>query len=78
MAAEPARRGPGVIKRLVPSWRREAIRTTLWVVPAAMVVAAIGLFAITYQLDSQVAAGDYADSRGWAILRQVRMPLARC
>ena len=32
-------------------WRREALRTTLWVVPLVLVLAGVGLFAVTYQLD---------------------------
>ena len=32
-------------------WRREALRTNLWVVPLAEVVGAIALFAITAALD---------------------------
>ena len=43
---------------LVPSygylesdWRREAIRTNLWVVPAAVTAAALVLFAVTYSVD---------------------------
>jgi len=31
----------------VSGWRREALRTTLWVVPATMVVGAVALFALT-------------------------------
>jgi uncharacterized membrane protein len=51
---------------MLPSWRREAFRTTLWIVPATMVAVAVLLFAITYQLDSKVAAGDM-QVPGWAI-----------
>jgi uncharacterized membrane protein len=51
---------------VLPSWRREAIRTTLWIVPATMVALAVGLFAITYQLDSRVAAGTM-QLPAWAI-----------
>ena len=42
----------------VPDWRREALRTTLWVVPAAMVLGAVALFAATYALDRAAFAGD--------------------
>lgn len=31
--------------------RREAARTTLWLVPSLMVAMAVGLFAITYTVD---------------------------
>jgi uncharacterized membrane protein len=55
-----------VLRRVLPSWRREAFRTTLWIVPATMVVFAVALFAVTYQFDSQVAAGDMRVP-GWAI-----------
>jgi uncharacterized membrane protein len=37
--------------------RREAIRTTLWIVPSAMVVLAVVLFAATYSLDRLSANG---------------------
>jgi uncharacterized membrane protein len=56
----------GVLIRRVPGWRREALRTTLWVVPTATVVVALLLFALTYQLDSRVADGSMA-LPGWAI-----------
>ncbi len=36
------------------AWRREALRTTLWVVPALLVIAAVGLFVCTYQVDERV------------------------
>ena len=39
--------------RLSP-WRWEALRTTLWVVPLVLVLAGVGLFAVTYQLDQYV------------------------
>jgi uncharacterized membrane protein len=32
-------------------WRREALRTTLWVVPALLCLAAVALFAVTYTVD---------------------------
>jgi uncharacterized membrane protein len=42
----------------VPSaWRREALRTNLWLVPTAEIVAAVGLFAVTYLLDRNAAEG---------------------
>jgi uncharacterized membrane protein len=51
---------------LLPSWRREALRTTLWVVPAIMTLGAVLLFVITYALDRAVAAGRLS-LPGWAI-----------
>jgi uncharacterized membrane protein len=42
----------------VPGWRRESLRTTLWLVPTVLVVAAVALFVVTYALDKAVAAGD--------------------
>ena len=35
----------------LPSWRREELRTTLWLVPAALVAGAVVLFVVTYELD---------------------------
>ncbi len=43
--------------RRVPGWRREALRTTLWLVPTLMVVAAAALFVATYALDRAAADG---------------------
>ncbi len=43
-------RGPS----LLPPWRREALRTTLWFVPLILLVAAVGLFLITYAVDHHV------------------------
>ncbi len=41
-----------------PGWRREALRTTLWVIPTALVLLAVVLFAITNTLDHRAANGD--------------------
>jgi len=41
-------------RRWLPSWRREALRTTLWLVPALMVVLIVVLFAVTYLLERAV------------------------
>jgi uncharacterized membrane protein len=41
----------------LPSWRREALRTTLWLVPAVLVMLIVGLFAITYALDQAAYHG---------------------
>jgi uncharacterized membrane protein len=35
-------------------WRREALRTTLWVVPVSLVLVAVALFLVTYQIDHHV------------------------
>ena len=51
---------------MLDPWRREALRTTLWVVPAAMVAAAILLFGVTYGLDRAIANGRLS-LPGWAI-----------
>ena len=41
-------------------WRRESLRTTLWVVPAVEVALAVGLFVVTYALDRAAYRGDIA------------------
>jgi len=38
----------------LPAWRREALRTTLWLVPTVLVTAAVALFALTLELDQLV------------------------
>ncbi len=43
--------------RRAPGWRREALRTTLWLVPTVMVVAVSALFAVTYAVDRAAADG---------------------
>ena len=54
--------------RLLPhlsEWRRERLRTTLWVVPTIEVVAAVALFALTYALDrAAVPPRPHASRRG--------------
>ena len=40
------------------AWRRENLRTTLWLVPAVLVLLAGALFALTYSLDRAVYRGD--------------------
>jgi uncharacterized membrane protein len=55
-----------MLRNRVPGWRREALRTTLWVVPTTTVVFALALFIVTYQLDLRVAAGSLT-LPGWAI-----------
>lgn len=45
------------LSRWLPSWRREALRTTLWLVPAALVVLAVALFAGTDAIDRAAYRG---------------------
>ncbi len=45
-------------------WRRELLRTTLWLVPSVEVLVAVALFAITYQIDRSAYRGDI-DLPGW-------------
>ena len=59
-------RGSGGRRPVLDPWRREALRTTLWVVPAAMVAAAILLFGVTDGLDRAIANGRLS-LPGWAI-----------
>lgn len=59
-------RGASGRRPLLAPWRREALRTTLWVVPAVMVAAAVLLFAVTYGLDRAIANGSMS-LPGWAI-----------
>ena len=47
-------------------WRREVLRTNLWLVPAVEVVAAVVLFAVTYALDRAAFAGDFG-LPGWVL-----------
>jgi uncharacterized membrane protein len=46
--------------------RREVLRTNLWLVPAAEVVAAVAFFAATYALDRAAFAGDFG-LPGWVL-----------
>jgi uncharacterized membrane protein len=39
-------------------WRRETLRTTLWLVPTLQVVVAIALFIVTYSIDRMAYDGD--------------------
>src|SRR5574340_1123393 len=45
---------------LEADWRREALRTNLWLVPAIEAMIAVGLFAATHGLDRAVYSGDIA------------------
>jgi uncharacterized membrane protein len=50
-----------VIRRFhVSGHHKELLRTNLWLVPALLVVAAIGLFVITYALDQAAFDGDFS------------------
>ena len=50
----------------VTGWRREALRTTLWLVPSTMILLAVVLFAITYRIDWKIATGDLS-LPSWAV-----------
>jgi uncharacterized membrane protein len=45
-------------------WRREDLRTTLWVVPAIEIAIAVALFVVTYELDRAAYHGD-VDLPAW-------------
>ena len=47
-------------------WRRETMRTTLWLVPTVLVILAVGLFALTYSVDQAAYRGDLT-LPGWVI-----------
>ncbi|HLZ31583.1 MAG TPA: DUF2254 domain-containing protein [Chloroflexota bacterium] len=77
---QPAR-GRGSL--LVPLSRssREAIRTNLWALPSFMVVLIVGLFAVTYGIDAQAAAGvlvlpAWLSSGGPDVARQILIAIA--
>ncbi|HXQ91187.1 MAG TPA: DUF2254 domain-containing protein [Acidimicrobiales bacterium] len=38
-------------RRALPSWRREALRTTFWLVPTVLIVVAGLLFVVTFEID---------------------------
>ena len=44
-------------RRLLPTWRRDSLRTTLWLVPAILVVGVIVLFFATYAIDRAAERG---------------------
>ncbi len=69
MSHDGRHRGQGpVIRRLLrgSEWRREVLRTNLWLVPAIEIVAAAILFVITYSLDRAAYDGVFRVP-GWAI-----------
>ena len=49
-----------------PQWQREELRTNLWLVPTIVVLGALGLFAITLQLDRAAYHGRFQPP-GWVI-----------
>jgi uncharacterized membrane protein len=57
-----------VIRRLLrgSQWRREVLRTNLWLVPAIEVLGAVILFGITYSVDLAAYHHDFAVP-GWAL-----------
>ncbi len=57
-----------MIRRLLrgSDWRREVLRTNLWLVPAVEVLGAVVLFAATYALDRAAFAGDFR-LPGWLL-----------
>ena len=55
-------RRPGL--RLLPGWRRDALRTTLWVIPSILAVIAGLLFLLTYTLDRAAYEGSLS-LPGW-------------
>jgi uncharacterized membrane protein len=59
LSQTPPRQGliGGADKKRLPSWRREALRTTFWLVPTILVGAAGLLFLLTFQVDLAVYHG---------------------
>ncbi len=57
-----------MIRRLLrgADWRREVLRTNLWLVPAVEVAAAVILFVATYALDRAAFVGDFG-LPGWLL-----------
>jgi uncharacterized membrane protein len=51
---------------LESDWRREAIRTNLWVVPTAVTAAALALFAVTYSVD-RAAYDGHLELPSWVL-----------
>ncbi len=49
VSPQPARVGKD--RRQLPSWRWEELRTTLWVVPSILIVVAVVLFIVTFEID---------------------------
>ncbi|MBV8463900.1 MAG: DUF2254 domain-containing protein [Acidimicrobiales bacterium] len=53
-------RQPGSLPfgRWLPEWRRESLRTNLWLLPTLLTVAVVLLFVATYEIDQAVHRGD--------------------
>jgi uncharacterized membrane protein len=68
VVVHPSAQAPPVIRRVLrgADWRRDVLRTNLWLVPAIEVVAAGVLFAATYALDRAAFAGDFG-LPGWLL-----------
>src|ERR1700756_984313 len=72
------------MKRVLPrssEFRRESLRTNLWLVPTVEVLFAVGLFAITYALDQAAYRGDisvpsWCNSGSADAARQILTPIA--
>ena len=63
-ASEPIKATRRPVQARTPSWRVEALRTTFWVVPTLLVLAACVLFVATFEID--VAAYHHSISLpGW-------------
>jgi uncharacterized membrane protein len=56
--------GGSRLRSWLPDWRREALRTTLWLVPTLLTVGAGLLFVVTYLLDRAAFRGDFT-LPGW-------------
>jgi uncharacterized membrane protein len=64
-----------------PEWRRELLRTTLWIVPAALVGVAVFAFSVTYTLDrlafdGQIHLPAWVNNGGADAGRQVLIAIA--
>ena len=47
------------VRSWMPDWRREALRTNLWLVPSLLTLAVVLLFVLTYLLDRAAFHGDF-------------------
>ncbi len=56
---EPLPARVGKDRRQLPSWRWEELRTTFWVVPSILVVVAVLLFLLTFQIDVAAYHGHF-------------------
>jgi uncharacterized membrane protein len=80
-----AARAPGRSRRRwpprIPAWRREALRTTLWLVPTLQIAGAVALFLVTYALDRRAYDGDitlpsWVNNGGADAARQILVGIA--